>query len=214
MSREARQNMLLLLGGVGLLASAWAVGLVDLFSDVERARKLLDTGVLGESLFVVIASVLYTVGVPPVLFFIPAALIFPPHVAFTLSMLVGVLGSYFGFVLARTVGRSWVEKRIPSSLRKWDDQLARNGLMAVFLIRLALFLMPPVSWFLGVSRVRTAHFLVGTTVGIIPGTLISAYVGGTFLTWLVRQPPWVWALMIGVGALAFGVSKRVRSAEA
>ena len=196
MTGVARRNLLLLLGGGALFAASWGLGLFDLLRDPEHAHTVLGASWLGESVFAVLVSLLSAVGVPPIVFLIPAPLVFPPHAVFAIGMFVGVFGSYLGFLLARTVGRDYVAKRIPKRVRSWNERLAKNGLVAVILMRLFLYLIPPVSWFLGLSNVRTSHFLVGTAIGIVPGTWLCDYVGGTIFDWLGGQPPWVWALVL------------------
>src|SRR5262249_61071298 len=64
--------------------------------------------------------------------------------------------------------------RLPR-LRALDARLQRHGLVTVVVLRLLLFLAPPLNWALGASRVATADYILGTALGIVPGIGLTVY---------------------------------------
>lgn len=183
-------------GVVTLLAGAYAGGVFEEFRDVETARATLASwGTWAYVLYFVAFSLLEPLGVPALLFIIPASVIWGPWIALGLSLPGGVCAGILGFAFARYLARDWVASRLPARLRRFDDRLEKNAFAAVVLVRVAFFLFPPAHWLLGLSSVRFKPFVLGTAVGLVPGLLASTFLGGGVAQWLVRQPFWVWVLL-------------------
>jgi uncharacterized membrane protein YdjX (TVP38/TMEM64 family) len=181
-------------GAAALVAGAYFTGGFDAFRDVETARAALAAwGTRAYVLYFVSFSLLEPLGVPALLFILPAGIVWGPWTAFALSLPAGVCAGIVGFVFARHLARDWVAARLPERLRRYDERLAENGLATVVLVRLVFFLFPPAHWFFGLSQVRFGAFVVGTAVGLVPGLLAATFLGGGLVEWLTRQPPSVWA---------------------
>src|SRR5262249_10299202 len=60
-------------------------------------------------------------------------------------------------------------------IRTLDDRLERRGVATVIVLRLLLFLAPPLNWLLGASRVRTTDYVLGTALGILPGIGLTVF---------------------------------------
>ena len=71
----------------------------------------------------------------------------------------------------RRAAQEWAQRalrhRFPR-LRALDHRLHHNGFALVAVLRVILFLAPPLSWALGASRVRLVDHVLGTAVGILP----------------------------------------------
>lgn len=187
---------------LGLLALLWAGGFFQWVQDVERVRAVMgELGPWAPVLYVLAFSLLEPLFVPAITFIIPGAVVFPYWQLLMLSWLGATGAGVVGFVFARTLGREFVEQRLPPSLRVYDERLARDGLRTVIFVRLTFFLAPPAHWLLGLSRVDFGSFVLGTAIGFVPGivvlTYVVAFVGGTVLDWLASQPRSVW---VGLGA--------------
>jgi uncharacterized membrane protein YdjX (TVP38/TMEM64 family) len=187
----------------GILAAGYGLGLFDLLQDTERATGLLrDLGGWGYALYVLAFALLEPFFIPGILFILPAALTWPAWLALTLSLIGSVGAGVVGFGFARFLARDWVSQRIPQRLHRWDARLEERGLQTVILVRLVLFLMPPAHWALGISRVRFAPFLLGTTIGFIPGVAALTYLSRGIVDWLRDQPDGRWqAFAIAAGAV-------------
>lgn len=162
-------------------------GYLDRFLAVEGWRAFSDEHrVTAEIGYVVMHTVLAGIGVPSILFLIPAPLMFPVHEAFAMGIVGSILGSQLAFELARGSLRTTLAARIPERLRRLDDRIEQNGFRTVVVLRLTLFLLPPVAWALGLTKVSARTYLVGTFVGMLPGVAFCNYVGAEFVAWLSR----------------------------
>lgn len=91
-----------------------------------------------------------------------------------------VLAATAAFALSRGVARPWIERRVEANarFRAIDQAVARQGLRLVILLRLSPIvpfnLLNPT---LGLTRVSLRDFVLGSTVGMVPGALLYLYLG-------------------------------------
>jgi len=98
-----------------------------------------------------------------------------------ISLAGHVLASSVAFYLARRLGRTRVQALVTKrGLSGADEWLERWGPQAVFLARLAPGIsFDAISYAAGLTRIRFKHFVIATTLGVIPETLLFAYLGHT-----------------------------------
>lgn len=99
--------------------------------------------------------------------------------AFVYTWVAALVGSAIPFLLVRNAVGGWAEhaeSRFPR-LRTIDERLARHGLVTVVALRLMLYLLPPLNWALGATRVGVRDYVLGTALGIVPTTVLTAYLG-------------------------------------
>jgi uncharacterized membrane protein YdjX (TVP38/TMEM64 family) len=92
----------------------------------------------------------------------------------------GVLGALAGFGLARFLGRETVTRLAGHRLARADALLARRGTLAVLsgrLIPITPFTL--VSYAGGLSGIPVRSYLVGSTLGLVPGTVLHVTIGAT-----------------------------------
>jgi len=91
------------------------------------------------------------------------------------------IGSWLAFALARTFGMPFVERLIrPSTIRRYDSFLEHRGLFISFVF----FLIPgfpkdTLCYILGLSHMRTRHFLIISTGGRLLGTVLLSLQGSS-----------------------------------
>lgn len=159
---------------VGLIVAVFALDI-----DPAQARDALrDSGPWGPIGFVVAFAALQPLGVASHAFILAAALVWSPWLALPLSWTGAVLAGCVAFGFARTVGRDWVQARLPRRLRGYDERLATRGFRTVLVLRLLLFTFGPMQLMLGVSRVRFAPFLLGSVIGLLPWIALETIAGG------------------------------------
>ena len=106
--------------------------------------------------------------------------LFGVKAGFFYSMIGLVLGSWMAFSLARMFEKWTVEKFVSEKTRKkFDYLIGHEGLILSFL----LFLIPgfpkdALCYILGLTPMHVGIFLIISTIGRIPGTLIACLQGG------------------------------------
>lgn len=93
---------------------------------------------------------------------------------------VSVAAAILAFVLGRTVARRWIARRIAGTPRfaAIDEAIGESGLRIVLLLRLSpLFPFNLLNYGLGLTRVSLRDYVVGSTLGMLPGTVLYVYLG-------------------------------------
>jgi uncharacterized membrane protein YdjX (TVP38/TMEM64 family) len=92
------------------------------------------------------------------------------------------IGAVVAFLVARTLGRHRLEKRLRD--RPWfaplDRAVAENGFKIVLLTRLTPVLpYGPLSYGFGLTRVAFGSYFLATWLGMLPATVVYVYLGST-----------------------------------
>ncbi len=93
---------------------------------------------------------------------------------------VSVLAATLSFALGRTVARGWVARRIADWPRfaAVDHAIGEDGFRTVLLLRLSpLFPFNLLNYGLGLTRVRPRDYVLGSLLGMLPGTALYVYLG-------------------------------------
>ena len=103
------------------------------------------------------------------------------------------------FLVARLVGQEAVEKLLRGHVSKLYQTTGRIGFKTVFLVRfIPNFPFDVQNYALGFSDVRFAPYMLGTILGLIPGTIVVVYFGHA-LTDARRLWPVLLAMLLIVG---------------
>ena len=114
-----------------------------------------------------------------------------------LSFGASMLSAVVGFALARALGREAVAALTGPRLDRAEDVLRHQGTAAVVVARLTPVLpFTIVNYGAGVSAVSLRDYLVGTAIGVVPGT-----VGYTALGASVAGGAWIALTSVAVGAV-------------
>jgi phospholipase D1/2 len=209
----------MLLGFVALalvaLAALWRYTPLVAWTDLERVtRWAQDLGARPWTPLAIIAA------------YSPAAVTLFPRPVITLFAVIA-LGPWFGFACAFTgillaavvtYGAGWrapektVRRLAGPRVERVRKVLDRKGVLAVTAVRL-LPLAPfaVVNVIAGALRIRFAHFVAGTALGILPGTATATVVGDQLVTAL-RAPSavdlWLLGTVLLLVALATLVVRR------
>ncbi|WP_164704696.1 TVP38/TMEM64 family protein [Blastococcus litoris] len=99
----------------------------------------------------------------------------------------GLLGGFGGFVLSRGLGREAVSRAGSERLRRFDEALDERGFTAVLLARLMpMIAFMLVSYAAGLSRIRLLPYLLGTALGIVPGSVMYVALGASMPLFVSR----------------------------
>lgn len=154
-----------------LPVSRWAVELVDWI----RGAGLW--GVAAYAAVYVAAAILM---IPGSLLTLGAGLAYGPLWGTLLVSPVSVTAATLAFLLGRTVFRDWIARRTAADPRfaAVDAAVGENGLRIVMLLRLSpVFPFNVLNYALGLTAVRPRDYVLGSFVGMLPGTFLYVYLG-------------------------------------
>lgn len=163
---------------LAMLAIAWRqlglgeIGLADRLAALgEASRESVWAPVIVVALFVAGGLVL----VPLTVMIGVTAAVFGPWLGIPIALAGALASGSVTFALGRMLERRLIRRIAGRRLTQLSRRLARRGLVAVTLIRL-LPVAPYsiVNVVAGGSRIRWRDFLLGTTIGLAPGLLLTS----------------------------------------
>lgn len=173
--------------GVGVLVAVVAALLVfgrpllPLFSDPATARETIGgLGVWAPVAFIgmQIAQVVIA-PLPGQVTGLIGGFLFGPWLGLLYTLIGAFLGFWFVFVLARKLGRPFVERFVKAAtLAKFDRILARGGPFVLFLIYvLPAFPDDVISFVAGLTKIPIRTLLIVSLAGRLPGYLLLSFAG-------------------------------------
>jgi uncharacterized membrane protein YdjX (TVP38/TMEM64 family) len=209
-SRAARLRLLglgiaVLIGG-GL---AWVL----LGGDLDAVQAAVaSTGAWGPLVYVVLHVVLTLVPVSKNLLAGVAGALFGLGLGIALSWVGSMVAAVVGFAIARRLGREAVASLTGPRIERVEDILRHQGLVAVLVARLTPIPFTVVNYGAGVSAVSWRDYVVGTAVGVLPGSVgyvaLGASAGRDARTFVIATSA---ATVILVSALLVGRRMRRRT---
>ena len=121
----------------------------------------------------------------------------------TIYTLIGAeIGAIIAFLIARRLGRPWLNRKLPTATMAKIDELAeRQGFRALVIMRvLPVFNFDWVSYAAGLTSVSLPVFALATFIGMIPPVVGIVAVGAT----LSDNPALSGAIFSGLVVLAIG----------
>lgn len=103
----------------------------------------------------------------------------------TIIALIGnTLGATLTFLISRYILRDYVQTKIISKhpiIKEYEDRLENHALSTVIILRLIpLFPFNALNFLLGVTNIPLKKYIIGSFVGMIPGTFLFVYLGESF----------------------------------
>ncbi len=162
-------------------------------------RAVAATGAWGPVVYVVLHVLLTLVPVSKNLLAGVAGALFGLAGGIAISWVASMLSAVVGFAIARRLGRETVAEMTGPRLARVEDIMRHQGVAAVVVARLTPVLpFTIVNYGAGVSAVSLRDFLVGTAVGIVPGTVGYAAIGAS-----AGRSAAIFAASLVVGTLLF-----------
>lgn len=183
-----------------LLMASWRWSPLREWLQPERLIEALRDGAqqLGWPLLLLLMSLALSLAIPLVVLTLMSMLAFGPWTGSLYIYAAALSSSAISHLLGRWLGHELLLRLGGARLQGLSQALARRGWLAVTLMRLvpaAPFAL--VNMLAGATHLRVWHMLVGTALGMAPGTLALAVFADQVQA-LLRQPgPWRW-LMLGL----------------
>ncbi|MCB1759932.1 MAG: VTT domain-containing protein [Gammaproteobacteria bacterium] len=127
-------------------------------------------------LYLSATALLTAVGIPRLLLYTLAGGIYGFFWGLLWSQIGVLIGAYATFGFARWSGRRVSFERWPK-LKRFAQLVSRRGVLAVLMIRQLPLNSISISIFLGLTRVRHRHFLIGSFIGFLPAAIPATLIG-------------------------------------
>lgn len=158
--------------------SPWKMS-VDPTTLIEQMEQLRGWAIVG---FILLYILLSIVGIPGIPLTMAGGLFFGVVWGTFWSVIAATLGAIAAFFVARYLLRDWVENKLGRhrALIRFNRATAKMPLKFVLFVRLAPILPFNLSNFLfGLTPIDLKSYVIGTFLGIIPGTLTYTWLGIT-----------------------------------
>jgi uncharacterized membrane protein YdjX (TVP38/TMEM64 family) len=182
--------------------AAVVAGLIGLPDPEQLAAEVTAIGPAAPAGFVLLYAVVTLVPLPKNVLTVIAGLLFGLFGGTVPALLGALLGAVAAFGLGRVLGRDAVERVTGRRAARIDALLSRHGFLAVLGVRLVPVLpFTAINYAAGLTAVRNRDYLLGTALGIIPGTIAYASLGA----YGTSPGSWPFALaVLGLVALTVG----------
>lgn len=156
---------------VALPISHWASQVVDWVRGAGAAGVAVYAAVYVGAAVLMLPGSLLTAG---------AGLAYGPWWGTLLVSPVSVVAATIAFALGRTVARGWIARRASADpkFRAVDAAIARQGFKIVVLVRLSPIVpFNVLNYALGLTGVGLRDYVLGSFIGMLPGTFLYVYLG-------------------------------------
>lgn len=181
-------------------ATAWIVG----SPDVAQVQAWVDeAGFWAPVVFVVVYALWSLLPVPKNVVTVVAGGLFGFLPGALLAWLGAMVGALAAFGVARWLGRESIDSLLRGRLRQVDAKLHERGFLAVLTVRLVPVLpFTAINYGAGVTGVALRDYVLGSALGMLPGTLSYAAIGafGTTRPWAVWVAVGVLVVLVVIGA--------------
>ena len=98
------------------------------------------------------------------------------------NVLASNLGATLAFLMARYFGRDFVSRLMKGRIESFDEKVAKHGFRFILTLRLIpLIPFNGLNLGSGLSRIKYRDYLLGSVLGMLPGTFIYTYFADALL---------------------------------
>lgn len=198
---------------LGLLIVLLWQPLVELASNSDQLKLLVkEHGVLGPLIFIGVQLLQVLIApIPGQVVSMLSGALFGPWLGTLYSMLGMALGFTLIFLLAKNLGRPFVERFVSAKyLDKFDYVSKTNGPVVLFLIFLTPFFPDDIiSLLAGLSPIRIRTLMLVSLAGRLPGTLVLALLGSGIADADARLIVSIVTILLIIGMVCFWQRARI-----
>lgn len=157
--------------------------------------EVLSWGIWGPTIFIVLYAVGPSFLVPGAVMTIAGGLAFGTLWGSVYSLVGADIGAIVAFGAGRFLGRSFVERLFGERFQNALNKIARHGFQIIFYLRM----VPVVPYnalnlLAGASPIRFRDYFWASMIGMVPGTILFAFLGDAL--WHPLAPKFFLALML------------------
>lgn len=119
-----------------------------------------------------------------------------------INVIASNIGASIAFLIGRYLGRDFVEKLVKGKLKSIDDKIEENGFITI--LRLRLIPIVPfnlLNYAAGFSKVKYREYVLGSVIGMFPGTFIYTFFADAILIDPTKQKEAFLKLIIAASLL-------------
>ena len=178
---STRAARLRLLGLVLSVAIASALAWVVIGGDLDTVQSTVEsTGAWGPVVYVALHVLLTLVPVSKNLLAGVAGALFGLVGGIALSWVASMISAVVTFAIARRLGRTAVASMTGPRIDRVEEIMRQQGLLAVIIARVTPVIpFTIVNYGAGITAVTSRDFVLGTAIGILPGTVGYAALGAS-----------------------------------
>lgn len=177
LAARARRRFAYFLGFLAVTAAVAFFNLRDIPLTPDGLRgSVLGWGALAPVAYIAVVAMRPFVFFPSGLLFIVAGLAFGPLLGTVYAVIGGVIAAVVTFLLARGLGRDFVQARMPARLRHLQESEWGAGLI-FFLLLVPVVPMTAVNYGAGLSRVSLGHYTLAVLGGLTPRAFAYCFFG-------------------------------------
>ena len=202
------------------IAAIVAIGLIfgwllyshsEWFRDPDRLKaEVLSLGVWGPLAFVTLYAVGPSFLVPGAVMTIAGGLAFGSLWGAVYSMLGADIGAIVAFGAGRLLGKGFVERLLGERFEKLLARIARNGFHIILYLRIVPVIpYNALNLLAGASPIEFRDYFIASMLGMIPGTILFAFLGDAL--WHPLSARFFIALTLILASLGCGEIYRRRS---
>ena len=170
-------------------------------------REIQSWGAWGPIVYVILYAVGPSFLVPGFAMTIAAGAAFGTFWGCVWSLIGADIGAVVAFGAGRFLGKSFVERVIGKKFHSWLEKIAKHGFQITFYLRMVPVI--PYNAFnllAGASPITFRDYFWASMIGMIPGTIVFAFLGDAI--WHPLTPRF--ALAVGLIVLTFGAGEAWR----
>ena len=134
----------------------------DFFSLDGLQQIIIDAGPYGVVLFVLLYSAGILMNIPGVLFLFVGFMVYDGVTGLLVGYLASLVGVVIHFYFVRLMGGEALSEIKQPMIRKQMLKLEEHPIRTTFILRLILYVSPPINYGLALSSIRFRDFLIGT----------------------------------------------------
>ena len=144
-------------------------------------KQSMETPIFAACVLILLKIISATLGLPGTPLTLLAGSLFGKFFGTIIALIGNTLGATTAFLISRYVLRDYVEKNILTKypkIKSYDEKIKDKGFSTVIALRLIpLFPFNALNFLLGVTSIPLKKYIIGSFIGMIPGTFIFVYFG-------------------------------------